>query len=306
MEFFVLSVGGSMNPIRLFVEINTLCNYDCIFCYNSQCLQRQLSLQESFDLINSIPSVKFVDISGYGEILLHSNLQRILDKLSADKKQVSFSTNGFALTPDKIDFLESSSLYILNVSLNSLNPQTYEYLTQRNTLPQVLKNLDYLFSKKRKYRITISMVVTRYNIGELSEFVRYGKRKGTKIRFLSLSPNLTYSDDLRCEDTPQNRLLLENANKLAKELGVRVDTFGFDEVHKSCSTEKKKNCRAPFEQFCIGSSGNVRPCCNLNMDMGNVFLTPWQEIWNNQKYQALRASITDGSLIFCQNCKEFG
>ena len=55
--------------------------------------------------------------------------------------------------------------------------------------------------------------------------------------------------------------------------------------------------------------GWVRPCCSFGEGetfvLGNIFEQDfWKEIWNNEKYQALRRQSLDRNLRYtvCRNC----
>jgi hypothetical protein len=70
----------------------------------------------------------------------------------------------------------------------------------------------------------------------------------------------------------------------------------------------QRTCPIPFERFDLQDNGNASVCCAQwmpNMDMGNV-LTGSEtaaEIFNNEKAQAVRRSVLDGSFRYCDHDK---
>lgn len=48
--------------------------------------------------------------------------------------------------------------------------------------------------------------------------------------------------------------------------------------------------------------GTVSPCCGEHYNMGDVFETSVNLIWNNEIYQELRSSFTDQKFNYWQIC----
>ena len=118
-------------PTLVLLGPHTTCNYRCVFCENPH-MEHKINSLDKFltpDIQKLIENAVTVDISGYGEIISNPDFKKIVDLLGTYNRQFSMSTNGALLTKDIIDFLADSSLSLLNVSLNSLDPETYAYLS---------------------------------------------------------------------------------------------------------------------------------------------------------------------------------
>lgn len=63
---------------------------------------------------------------------------------------------------------------------------------------------------------------------------------------------------------------------------------------------KGKICRTPFQQLDV-LDGSSHLCCAswLKESVGSCFVQPWQDVWNSEKAQAIRASMHDGSYRYC-------
>lgn len=64
-----------------------------------------------------------------------------------------------------------------------------------------------------------------------------------------------------------------------------------------------RDCYDPWTMCYIMQNGDIRPCCNLEQNMGNVLEQNFEEIWNGEKYNRLRSEISNGNLPKeCANC----
>jgi radical SAM protein with 4Fe4S-binding SPASM domain len=70
-------------------------------------------------------------------------------------------------------------------------------------------------------------------------------------------------------------------------------------------------CTMAWDHTVVNVDGSVTPCCYLRPDMGsefvmgNVFETPFIEIWRGERYRAFRAAMLAGreSLPVCGKCR---
>jgi MoaA/NifB/PqqE/SkfB family radical SAM enzyme len=294
-----------------YVEFTNHCNYECIFCQNSTIPKKFIRLADFKDFETIISRTNIIDITGYGEIMLHPDFNEIIKIITKYNKQFSLSTNGSVLTKEKIDILNNSSLYLLNISLNSLNFNVYKKLSGgKGNLYTVGENIINLLNSKPKFKIKFSFVITNLNFKEIFNFINFAYKYGkSQISFYDLVPNLKYPEGLKVEDTPKNRQFLKDAISHAKNLKLIIDSFDFD-----MNTEKKEvklqdcleACHPPFSSIFIGADGNVVPCCWNSTSMGNITQQSVDEIWLGEKYNELRTAIHTGNTEFCKNCRLLG
>ena len=292
---------------------NTICNYKCVFCHNPSMVKNDYTLLDflTLDVEKLIEQADVVDISGYGETILSPHFKTMVDLLTKYKRKFSMSSNGYALTPDMINYLNSSSLYYITVSLNSLNLNTYKHLMGVDGLHRVLNNLDYICNViKRKFHLNISIVLNELVMNDLEDFVRYAHKN--KVNTLRLSPLvehiLDYPPEIIIKNKEKYIALLIYAKKLAGELGVTLSTPNLTSNRVGID-DKKRHCTIPWKVTAVDADMNVTPCCFLGkMFMGNLKdgKEKFEDIWNGEKYWELRNSITNGSIKYCQHCLEFG
>jgi MoaA/NifB/PqqE/SkfB family radical SAM enzyme len=300
-------------PQLVLLGTNTICNYKCIFCNNPKMEKNDLTLIDFLtpDIEKLIEKSQTVDISGYGEIVLSPHFKIMVELLNKYKRKFSMSSNGFALIPEILDYLNNSSLYYITVSLNSLNHSTYKKLMGVDGLDRVLANLDYLCNKiKRNFHLNISMVLNELVIDEVEDFVRYVyQNKANSLRLTPLTNSIKdYPTEIGIVDHQKYISLLSKSKKLAQELGVQISIPNLNS-NRSDIEDKIRKCTIPWKVVGVDANMNVTPCCNLGrMYMGNLRggKEKFEDIWNGEKYWELRNSITDGSIKYCKHCVEFG
>lgn len=301
--------------IELFVEFTTECNFDCkMFCNNSKTKKTTINISDIKGIESLLARSKFIDITGYGEIMTHPNFEHIISFLSAKKIPIRIVTNGYMLYHPKIrETIIKSTIFELVISINSLNPSTHELFSNRPaSLSKVLIGIDHLikegFSNKK---IQFSFVMNKYNFDEVKSFIDLGNKYGIHVACLGLTPTIKYERDISIPDTTENREKIKEYYRYAKEKNTSFFIFNFDnqvgaEKRNTSLSESIKNCKWIYEKFFISATGNVGPCCWNNMIMGNILNESFDEIWNGPKYTELRERVKNGDLKYCQNCRKDG
>ncbi len=278
------------------LSVTDECNLKCSYCYSSSDktsnFESCLTVDEISKLVRLLAAigVNKVRITG-GEPLLRSDVADIILKISEIKfiDDISITTNGILLKKFA-EKLYYSGLKRINISLDSLNPETYNKITGGN-LKDVLNGIFY--AKKFFDEIRINVVLLKgLNDEVLSDFIEFGKQNNLTIRFLELMPVKTLNSQLPPNqltnpplkgmpegqrtfhvDFNQHFLSIETAiTKLEKkylltpvELKEKVDTaqwFNVDSGNKSIGFIAPLS--APFCATCdrirVTSDGSVFPC----------------------------------------------
>ena len=92
------------------------------------------------------------------------------------------------------------------------------------------------------------------------------------------------------------------------KINVNIDSVGYyiDKIEK----DEQKNlndahCYLPWYSAYITWEGDVLPCCyfyDSQISFGNVFQTPFKEIWNSPKYQSFRQALAKSRNGLCASC----
>jgi cyclic pyranopterin phosphate synthase len=157
--------GRNIHYLR--ISVTDRCNLRCIYCMpeNGVPLLKHdeiLSFEEiaSFTRIAVANGIDKVRITG-GEPLIRKNITYLIQLLSGIHgiKDLSLTTNGILLD-EFAKPLKDSGLQRVNISLDTTDPQKYEYITRGGDLKKVMKGID-AAEKAGLLPIKINCVVKR-------------------------------------------------------------------------------------------------------------------------------------------------
>lgn len=123
-----------------------------------------------------------------GEPLLRRNVTELCRRVSAipGVEDLSLSTNATQLAAMATD-LKAANVSRLNVSLDSLSPESVARINGRAVLPQVLAGLE--AAREAGFSpIKINMVVMHENAGEVDAMVAFCLERGFVLRLIELMP----------------------------------------------------------------------------------------------------------------------
>jgi radical SAM protein with 4Fe4S-binding SPASM domain len=265
-----------------------------------------------------ISKTEKMHISGSGEIILHPDFKELVSRITAQGKGIIFSSNGSLLSKDIVDLLAESSMHMLNISVNSLNPDTYRFLSGGGELSVVLNNISHLLSTHPKYEVQYSFVMTQHNFQEIKNFIDFGnsRRIGSDPWPIIVLYDLhdicasTYPDGLAVPDTPDNRAQLEELKDYARTMHVYLSAFDFD-LRKAKSKAKKikiqermKHCPIiAGKMLFVEENGNLPQCDCSPHKLGNLFHQTVEEVLTSDEFLALQQCAVSGDDKYCSDCK---
>lgn len=176
------------------ISVTDRCNLRCIYCMPEYgILQKEPQEILTFEEITRIVKLcvgtgigKF-KITG-GEPLVRRNIPQLLELLFSvpGLKDLSLTTNGLLLK-NYCSELKRAGLKRLNISIDSLDSQKFQYITKQENLKNVLEGIDY--AVKEGFFVKLNVVVMKgLNDDEIPDFARFAKSRGIIVRFIELMP----------------------------------------------------------------------------------------------------------------------
>ncbi|NRA70944.1 MAG: GTP 3',8-cyclase MoaA [Gammaproteobacteria bacterium] len=184
------SFGRKFYYLRL--SITDVCNFKCEYClpngYQHDKKNCFLSLDEIRRTVAAFASVgtEKIRITG-GEPALRKDLTQIIAMISeiAPIKKIAMTTNGYNLAKNAQQWYDAG-LNQINISVDSLNPNSFNKITGVNRFDQVMKGIDKALSVGfDKIKIN-SVLIKNFNDHELGLFLEFIRIRPIEMRFIEL------------------------------------------------------------------------------------------------------------------------
>jgi cyclic pyranopterin phosphate synthase len=198
--------------------------------------------------------IEKIRITG-GEPLVRAGIVGFLKKLSAipGLRHLALTTNGLLLSEMATD-LFNAGVQRLNVSLDSLNPQTFSEITRGGDLKKVLAGLDAAEDAGFPPPKINCVIMRGVNDGEILDFAQRSLVSGNSIRFIEYMPAMK-------EDGWQRYCIS------GEEILERIaDRYAVEQVDKGLFAGPSRDFRIPGAKGSIGIitavSGHFCSECN--------------------------------------------
>ena len=187
------SFGRSINYLR--ISVTDRCNLRCLYCMPPEGVP-QMSHSEilSYEEIRAVVQaaaelgINKIRLTG-GEPLVRADFPELIKILSQIEgiQELSLTTNGILLKNYALE-LRQAGLSRVNVSLDTLKPDKFQYVTRLGRLKDVLEGIE--AAKEAGFEpVKINTVVMRgINDDEILDFARMTYEDGWHVRFIELMP----------------------------------------------------------------------------------------------------------------------
>lgn len=174
LELMTLRDSYNRPVTNLRISLTPKCNLACIYCHaeGEQSPTNPISADEIAEILRVAAKmdIKHVKFTG-GEPLLRDDLLEIIASVP-ESMESSLTTNGILLANLAYD-LKEASLSRVNVSLDSLNPQTYKRISGRDCLKEVLSGISTALDAGLS-PIKLNMVLLKgINESEVDDFLAF-------------------------------------------------------------------------------------------------------------------------------------
>lgn len=232
------------------LSITDSCNFRCTYCLpNGNCIdpeaERPLNISEIKHLAEGFAGlgVEKVRITG-GEPTLRRDVVEIIQTIAEVPgiQNVSLSTNGYRLA-SLAPRLAKAGCKAVNISLDSLDPNTFAQVTGQKTNQAVLEGIEASLASGLKVKIN-AVLMKGINDLEMQNFLAFAKEFPVTIRFIELMR------------TGDNREYFEKHHVRADVLSEELKALGWSQLPRSTTG-------GPAEEFFHpeykGQMGFIRP-----------------------------------------------
>lgn len=324
-------------PYRsIIVESTDRCNLLCVTCprLSYDYKPRDLTLEAFRKLIPVLKNYDNVDLTGWGEPMLHRGLFEMMDICHEQGCTVGFISNATLLDDKRGRKLLEHGLNWMFVSIDGADPGTFSGIRVGGDLEKVVNNCRHFIRLREEYRsehyngpfMSTTYTLNRTNLSEVPDFVKIAAEVGFDEVHIKNQDVVSKPEDVRqilfpfSDDQPpipydEIASKFAQARLIAKDYRLRLLLPTFEAgITNTC---------VPMEQggVYVAATGQVSPCVNLGhptprmmpdgsyiqnsgLFFGNIHEEEFKDIWNKPEWVAFRASFARGEVPKpCHGCQ---
>ena len=193
------SYGRQISYLRL--SVTELCNLRCRYCMPEDgiCKKRHDEMLTQEETISAIRAAASLGISKLritgGEPLVKSNIVDLCAEAAAVDgiREVCMTTNA-TLLPKLAGPLREAGVRRLNISLDTLDPEKFRYITRIGTLSDAVAGLDAALDCGFERIKVNAVLIGGFNDDEIPVLAELTRRYPLDVRFIELMPMVDSSD----------------------------------------------------------------------------------------------------------------
>lgn len=255
-------------PPLLQIEPTSICNYRCVFCYQtdnsftkrSNGMMGHMTLETFMNLIDQAEgNVEFISLASRGEPMLCKDINAMLAYTPGKFLNLKLNTNASVLDEDKAHAILQSGVRTLVFSADAAEEPLYSQLRVNGSLEKVLANIEQ-FQKIRETQYPQSKIITRVS--------------GVKVR------------------------LEQDLDGMERFWGGLVDQVAFvdyvpwENVYNAAYTNIATPCSDLWRRMFVWWDGRVNPCdvdYRSTLTAGLLAGSQLTDLWRSHAYEALRS-----------------
>ena len=292
------------------------CNMYCDHCYrDAGCkAEEELSTAEAKTLLEQIARANFkIMIFSGGEPLMRPDIVELVAYASSLGLRPVFGTNGTLITLDMAQKLKAAGAMGMGISLDSMDKEKHDKFRKFpgawEGAVQGMRNC-----RAAGLPFQIHTTVMEWNNHELEALTDFAVAEGAVAHhFFFLVPTgrakTIEAESLRAEayEDTLTRIMKKQQQVDIELKPTCAPQFLRIAAQMGMKTRFRRGCLAGTAYCIISPRGKVQPCAYLNMELGDVRQTPFDEIWKNSPVlNKLRTMEYSGGCGTCQYKKACG
>ena len=288
-------LGRDITYLR--ISLTDKCNLRCRYCMPEEgvCKRAHHEMMNEDEVVTAVEvaaslGIRKVRLTG-GEPLVKKNIVSICRRVAAVAgiREVCLTTNGILL-PELATQLKEAGVNRINLSLDTLDPEKYAYITRIGRLEQFRKGLEAaLEAGFEKVKIN-AVLIGGFNDDEIETLANLTRAYPVDMRFIELMPILDSDEFGEAAYVPYSRVL----EKLPEAIPVAPDG-GVAKLYRLPDGKGNIGLISPVNaHFCkecnrirLTADGKLKPCLHAadeysikGMDWAQMKTVFEQAIWN--------------------------
>lgn len=291
-------------------NVTNACNMFCDHCYREAgCkAEEELSTEEAKTLLEQIARAGFkIMIFSGGEPLTRPDILELVSYANSLGLRSVFGTNGTLITLEMAQKLKAAGAMGMGISLDSMDKKKHnEFRKFDGAWEGAVQGMRNCRAVGLPFQIHTT--VMDWNNHELEAITDFAVAEGAVAHhFFFLVPTgrakTIEAESLRAEQYEET---LTRIMKKQTEVDIELKPtcapqFMRIAAQMGVKTRFRRGCLAGTAYCIISPRGKVQPCAYLNMELGDVRETPFDEIWkNNEVLNTLRTLEYKGGCGECE------
>lgn len=271
-------------PPYLQIEPTSICNYRCVFCYQtdvsftrrSNGFMGHMTLKTFKNLIDQAEgNVEFISLASRGEPMLCKDINAMLAYTRGKFLNLKLNTNASVLDEDKAHAILQSGVKTLVFSADAAQEPLYSQLRVNGSLEKVRENIE-RFQKIREMQYSEAKIITRVS--------------GVKVQL---------EQDLDSMESFWGGVVDQVAF---------VDYVPWENVYDAPYTNIVTPCSDLWRRMFVWWDGRVNPCdvdYRSTLTVGLLAGSQLADLWRSEEYEALRSRHADdqrSAVSPCNRC----
>jgi MoaA/NifB/PqqE/SkfB family radical SAM enzyme len=284
------------------IELTATCNLQCAFCATSHGLREKGKMSFEFYSETLLPQLKEAGVQEVGMFFLgESTTMKDLPRYIEEARRQGFpyiflTTNGTALTPEKIESYMKAGLDSLKFSMNYADAEQFVDIAQ--VKPALFLKL--IGAIKEAHRIRER---GGYDCGLYASYIEYDDAQGEKMLEL-VDKMRPYLDEV------YGLPLYSQADLVGEENERRGWKVSGGNPGRAENPRPAVPCWSLFGEARVAWDGELSMCCfnaDHRFDAGNLNTMTFRDAWHSAKFQELRAAHLTGDVreTECAGCVSY-
>ncbi len=292
-------------PLNIQVELTTLCNLKCHYCYRKAGKEgkNRLETKQLLSILDTLflNGLQSVELTG-GEPTLHPDFLEILEFCYDRVQLIGLMTNGTVLSKNLVKkLLPYKEKLVISISLDSHKPEIHDIRRGvKGAFNKTCKGIKLI--AKHGFITRVSMAVDEETWEDVEETLLLSKKLGAGM--------FTYGPVLPFGNAKNHFHEWKfNAKAVAeKEKTLKAKYKDYIQLLQEDTMEKLNSpgsCGAGYRSVAMAPNGEIRPCVTFDENygiMGSLKDSSIDEVFSNQTIK-LMSELKAPTYEVCKECK---